>query len=149
MLPSFFGVTSKKTGVPIYSISFIGLISIISAFFGKAILTWFVDAGNFSCCVAYCIVSVSFLMMRKKYRALKRPYEVKHYKMVGGLAVFLSGLMASLYIVPGTNCTLSFPEVIIIIIWSGLGLIFYLYCKKRYATKIFSDIDNSILIEKN
>lgn len=69
--------------------------------------------------------------------------------MVGGLAVFLSGLMASLYIVPGTNCTLSFPEVIIIIIWSGLGLIFYLYCKKRYATKIFSDIDNSILIEKN
>ena len=148
MLPSFFGVTSKKTGVPIYSISFIGLISIISAFFGKAILTWFVDAGNFSCCLAYCIVSVSFLMMRKKYKALKRPYEVKHYKIVGGLAVFLSGLMASLYIVPGTNCTLSFPEVIIMIIWSSLGLCFYLYCKKRYATKIFSDIDDGILIEK-
>lgn len=149
MLPSLFGVTSKKTGVPIYTISFIGLISIISAFFGKAILTWFVDAGNFSCCVAYCIVSVSFLMMRKKYKALKRLYEVKHYKIVGGFAVFLSGLMAGLYIIPGTSCTLSFPEVIIMIIWSGLGLIFYLYCKKRYATKIFSDIDDSILMEKN
>ena len=149
MLPSFFGATSKKTGVPIYSISFIGLISIISAFFGKAILTWFVDAGNFSCCVAYCIVSVSFLMMRKKYKALKRPYEVKHYKIVGGFAVFLSGLMAGLYIVPGTNCTLSFPEVVILIIWSSLGLGFYLYCKKRYATKIFSDIDDGVLMEKN
>ena len=117
--------------------------NMLPSFFGKAILTWFVDAGNFSCCVAYCIVSVSFLIMRKKYRALKRPYEVKHYKIVGGLAVFLSGLMASLYIVPGTNCTLSFPEVIIMIIWSSLGLCFYLYCKKRYATKIFSDIDDS------
>ena len=148
MLPSFFGVTNKKTGVPVYSISFIGLISIISAFFGKAILTWFVDAGNFSCCVAYCIVSASFLMMRKKYKALKRPYEVKHYKIVGGFAVFLSGLMAGLYIIPGTSCTLSFPEVIIMIIWSGLGLVFYLYCKKRYATKIFTDIDDSILIEE-
>lgn len=141
MLPSFFGVTNKKTGVPVYSISFIGLISIISAFFGKAILTWFVDAGNFSCCVAYCIVSVSFLMMRKKYKTLKRPYEVKHYKIVGGLAVFLSGLMAGLYIVPGTSCTLSFPEVIIMIIWSGLGLIFYLYCKKKYSSCTFLDIE--------
>ena len=88
-------------------------------------------------------------MMRKKYKALKRPYEVKHYKIVGGFAVFLSGLMAGLYIVPGTNCTLSFPEVVILIIWSSLGLGFYLYCKKRYATKIFSDIDDGILMEKN
>ena len=63
--------------------------------------------------------------------------------------MFLSGLMAGLYIVPGTSCTLSSPEVIIMIIWSGLGLIFYLYCKKRYATKIFSDIDDGILMEKN
>jgi uncharacterized membrane protein len=76
-------------------------------------------------------------MMRKKYKALKRPYEVKHYKIVGGFAVFLSGLMAGLYIVPGTNCTLSFPEVVILIIWSGLGLIFYLYCKKDMQLKYF------------
>ena len=88
-------------------------------------------------------------MMRKKYKALKKPYELKHYKIVGGFAVFLSGLMVGLYIVPGTSCTLSFPEVIIMIIWSGLGLIFYLYYKKKkYATKIFSDIDDSILMEK-
>lgn len=43
MLPSIFGKTSKKTGTPIFSVMFIGLISIISVFFGKAILTWFVS----------------------------------------------------------------------------------------------------------
>lgn len=141
MLPSFFGVTSKKTGVPVYSISFVGLISIISAFFGKAVLTWFVDAGNFSCCVAYCIVSVSFLVMRRKHVGLVRPYKVKHYMVVGLLATILSGLMALLYVVPGTNCTFSFPEFVIVILWSGLGFCFYLYCKKRYPICTFSDIE--------
>lgn len=141
MLPSFFGVTSKKTGVPVYSISFIGLISIVSAFFGKAILTWFVDAGNFSCCISYFIVSVSFLVMRRKYVGLERPYKVKHYMVVGLLATILSGLMAFLYVVPGTNCTFSFPEVVIVILWSGLGFCFYLHCKKKYSALVFSDID--------
>lgn len=48
MLPSIFGKINKKTGTPIFTVMFSGLISIISAFFGKAVLTWFVDAENFS-----------------------------------------------------------------------------------------------------
>lgn len=145
MLPSIFGKTSKKTGTPIFSVMFIGLISIISAFFGKAVLTWFVDAGNFSCCIAYCITSISFIVMRRKYVNLNRPYKVKHYILVGTLAIVLSGLMAILYVIPGTNCTFSFAELIIIILWSVLGLAFYLRCKKKYTTDTFSDIDRSVL----
>ena len=141
VLPSFFGKTSKKSGAPVCAILFIGVISAISAFFGKAVLTWFVDCGNFACCTAYCMASVSFLVLRKKQPTMERPYKVKHYKVVGVLAVLLSGVMALLYIVPGTNCTFSFPEAVIMILWVLLGLAFYGYSKKMYAEEIFSDIE--------
>lgn len=75
--------------------------------------------------------------MRRKYVNLNRPYKVKHYILVGTLAIVLSSLMAILYVIPGTNCTFSFVELIIIILWSVLGLAFYLRCKKKYTTDTF------------
>ena len=83
--------------------------------------------------------------MRRKYVNLNRPYKVKHYIVVGTLAIILSSLMAILYVIPGTNCTFSFAELIIIILWCALGLAVYISCKKKYTTDTFSDIDRSVL----
>lgn len=66
MLPRKFGVLHKKHNTPVNALLLIGLLSVISPLFGRSMLIWIVDAGNFACCLAYCIVSLSFLILRKK-----------------------------------------------------------------------------------
>ena len=90
MLPATFGKLHKKRKTPIFAIALVGGLSIIAPFFGRVMLVWIVDAANFACCLAYCMVSLSFVVLRKKLPDMKRPYEVKHYKLIGFLAVALS-----------------------------------------------------------
>src|SRR5699024_6836275 len=114
MLPATFGKLHKKRKTPIIAIALVGGLSIIAPFFGRVMLVWIVDAANFACCLAYCMVSLSFVVLRKKLPDMKRPYEVKHYKLIGFLAVALSGAMALMYVIPKTGCTLNVYEWIIV-----------------------------------
>lgn len=63
---------------------------------------------------------------------MKRPYKVRNYKIVGTFAVILSGSMAAMYIIPGTNCTMVWQEWIIVGGWTLLGLILAYLSKKKY-----------------
>ena len=132
MLPRKFGVLHKKHNTPVNALLLIGSLSVISPLFGRSMLIWMVDAGNFACCLAYCMVSLSFLILRKKERSMKRPYKVRNYKIVGTFAVILSGSMAAMYIIPGTNCTMVWQEWIIVGGWTLLGLILAYLSKKKY-----------------
>lgn len=122
MIPKRFSKLSEKANTPIKALVLIGVLSIISPFFGKTMLVWIVDAGNFACCLAYCIVSMAFVKIRKNQPNLNRPYKVKNYKLIGFVAVVMSGLMAVMYIIPGTNCSLVWQEWIIVGMWILLGL---------------------------
>ena len=66
MIPHVFAKLHDKYKTPINALLLIGLLSIIAPFFGKKMLVWVVDAGNFGCCVAYCMVAISFVILRKK-----------------------------------------------------------------------------------
>lgn len=132
MIPGRFSVLNKKHKTPVNALLLIGVLSLASPFFGRTMLVWISDAASFACCFAYCMVSMSFIILRKKEPDLHRPYKVKHYKCVGITASLLSGLMVVLYLVPGSSCTLNIQEWIIIGGWTVLGLFFYIVCKKRY-----------------
>ena len=67
MIPHRLGVVNKKFKTPVNALILIGLLSIASPFFGRSMLVWIVDAGNFGCCLAYCIVSISFVILRRNY----------------------------------------------------------------------------------
>lgn len=122
MIPSTFGKLHKKNKTPITALLLIGILSFVSPFFGKTMLVWIVDAGNFACCLAYCIVSLSFIVLRRKEPLMERPYKIKRYKLIGIIAVIMSGGMAVMYVIPGTNCSLSWQEWIIVAMWIVLGL---------------------------
>ena len=66
---------------------------------------------------------------------MKRPYKVKNYKVMGFLAVALSGFMSIMYLVPGTKCTLTNQEMIISGGWALLGIVFAVICKMKYKEK--------------
>lgn len=139
MIPHFFSKLSKK-GTPVNALLLVGLLSVVAPFFGRVMLTWIVDASNFACCMAYCIVSIAFIIIRKKEPELNRPYKVKHYLAVGNIAVLMSGAMVAMYIIPGTVCTLIWQEWIIVGGWATLGLVFGLWSKWRYKERFASNV---------
>ena len=95
MIPRFFVKLHKKYKTPVNALYLIGALSVLAPFCGRKMLVWIVDAGNFGCCLAYCMVAISFIILRKKEPDMARPYKVKHYKIVGTIAVLMSGLGAT------------------------------------------------------
>lgn len=144
MIPRFFVKLHKKYKTPVNALYLIGALSVLAPFCGRKMLVWIVDAGNFGCCLAYCMVAISFIILRKKEPDMARPYKVKHYKIVGATAVLMSGLMVAMYIIPNTGSTLVWQEVIMAGGWCVLGLVFCIGCKLKYKEKFGSHIDVAI-----
>ncbi len=135
MIPGRFSSLHPKKKTPVNALLLIGVLSLVAPFFGRTMLVWISDAASFSCCLAYCMVSMSFLILRKKEPDLYRPFKVKNYKFVGITATFLSGMMVVLYLIPGSGCSMTDEEWIIVGGWAILGLMFYLICKHHYGNK--------------
>lgn len=130
-LPTFLTKVHPKFKTPTNAILLIGAISCIAPFFGRAMMEWLTNAGGIGAVTAYLVVSISFLILRKKEPNLPRPYMVGPYKFVGIMAILLSGDMLLLYL-PGMPSGLDLPEWIILGGWAILGLIFYIYAKRKF-----------------
>lgn len=130
-LPEFLSVLHPRYKTPTNAIILIGAISCIAPLFGRAMMVWLTNAGGTGAVTAYLIVSISFLVLRRKEPELKRPYFVKNHRFVGGMAVILSSIMLLLYM-PGMPSGLMVPEWTIIGIWSLLGVVFYAYAKRKF-----------------
>lgn len=141
MIPRAFSKVSNKQKSPYMALALVGILSIIAPFFGRTMLVWIVDAANFACCLAYCMVAISFLIIRKKHPDMERPFKIKHYKIVGVLAIVLSAAVVLMYLIPGTGCTLIWQEWIIVGGWILLGIVFFLWSKFKYKEKFASNIE--------
>lgn len=135
MIPHVFCKKHKKYQTPYLSLILIGILSIISLFFGRQMLTWISNCASFACCLTYCIVSLSFLRLRKKEPELARPYKVKNYYLVGIMATVLSGFLCMMYLIPGTVCSMIDQELIIMVLWTIIGIFFAVGCKVKYRDR--------------
>ncbi|CEH34461.1 Amino acid permease [Romboutsia lituseburensis] len=97
MLPSFLAKLHPKYKTPTNAILLIGLCSCVAPFFGKVMLTCITNAGSFGIVIAYVLVSISFMVLRKKEPDMPRPYKLKNYKFIGSMAIILASLMLLLY----------------------------------------------------
>lgn len=144
MIPRCFVKLHKKYKTPVNALYLIGGLSVIAPLFGRKMLVWIVDAGNFGCCLAYCMVAISFVILRKKAPDMARPYKVRNYKLVGAIAIVMSGVMVAMYIIPNSGCALVWEEWIMAGGWALLGVVFYAICKIKYKEKFGSHIDVEI-----
>ncbi len=135
MVPGRFSKLHGKHKTPINSLLLIGALSLVAPFFGRTMLIWISDAASFACCLAYCMVAMSFIILRKKEPEMNRPYKVKHYKFVGITASVLSGLMVALYLIPESGSSLTAEEWVIVGGWALLGIVFYIICKRHYKNQ--------------
>ena len=141
MLPSIFSRLHAKYNTPYVAILFLGAMSIIAPFFGRVMLVWIVDAANFACCLAYGLVALTFLVLRKKRPDMPRPYRVSNGMVVGVLATIMAGFMAVMYIIPGTNCSLIWQEWVIVGGWTFVGLFLGIRAKRLYKQNFCTGMD--------
>ena len=152
MIPKTFAKLHPKYKSPINSLILIGALTMLAPLAGRKMLVWISDAGNFGCCLAYCMVSISFLILRKKEPEMDRPYKVAPWKFVGTMAVLMSGFMVAMYLIPGSGCSLVAQEWLAVGSWSLLGVVFYVICKRKYKeefgmlVELISDEDAASLM---
>ena len=141
-----------KHKTPINSLILIGVLTMLAPFAGRKMLVWISDAGNFGCCVAYCMVALSFIILRKKEPDMPRPYKVPAYRFFGTMAVIMSGFMVAMYCIPGSGGSLIAQEWGIVLAWCALGVVFFVFCKKKYKesfgtlVELISDEDAATLM---
>ncbi|MEA4922065.1 MAG: APC family permease [Eubacteriaceae bacterium] len=129
MLPKVFAAVHPKFKSPVVAVLLVGLITALSPLLGKGALVWFVDAAAMGTVVAYFMVSLSFLILRKKEPDLKRPYKVKGGVVVGVLAVCVSFFFLYLYLPLGSPAPLTGIEWCLVGGWIVLGVIFFIINK--------------------
>lgn len=131
MLPQSLGKIHPRFNTPGNAILLIGIITSLMPLFGKKMLTWLVNAGSLAVVIAYFMVTLSFIILRRKEPGLHRPYAVSHWKLVGAGALVMTGIMILLCL-PGFPAALAWPhEWGLILGWSALGAAFYLAAPGR------------------
>ncbi|WP_052160579.1 APC family permease [Kocuria marina] len=136
MLPRWFAKLHPKYGTPSNALLFVGALSFIAPFFGTEMLSWLVDSGSPSIVVAYLLVSIVFVILRRREPEMERPYRIggKHHGgvVIGVLSVVLCLGLAVLYL-PGMPAGLGTAPYVIFALWWVLGLIFMLRIPRGIA----------------
>ena len=124
MLPRWFAFLHPRYRTPTHAIAFIGVLSVLAPLFGRQMLVWLVDAGGLNIVVAFFVVALSFLALRRREPDMPRPFRVASGPVVGWAAAGLSLGLAVLFL-PGMPAALIWPyEWIIVALWWGVGLFF-------------------------
>ena len=125
MLPRFLGRLHPRFRTPHCAVLLIGALSCLAPLFGRRALVWLVDAGGFGIVIAYAMVALSFLVLRRREPDMARPFRVRHGTLVGWAALLVSLGLAALY-TPWSPVALAWPqEWGIVLAWSALGAGFY------------------------
>lgn len=124
MLPKSLGELHPKYNTPYKAILLIGVLSTFSPLLGEPALVWLIDAGGLGLVVAWLMVAISFVILRKKEPNMVRPFRLKGGTTLGWIAIILSIGVTALYM-PGMPSALGMHEWIIIGGWIILGFIFY------------------------
>jgi amino acid transporter len=125
MLPRWLGRLHPRYGTPANAVLAIGLLSIAAPFGGRVLLVWIVDAGSFAVVIAYTLVAVSFLLLRRNQPGMVRPFRLRHGEVIGWLALAGSLGLLLLYL-PGSPSALLWPvEWSLVLAWYALGVLLY------------------------
>lgn len=129
MVPRWFGRLHPKYGTPANALLFVGAVSFVAPFFGAEMLGWLVDSGSPSIVIAYALVSVVFVILRRREPDMLRPFRIGGLGpggvAIGVLSIVLCLALISLYL-PGMPAFLSTPAWTIFGLWWLLGLVFLL-----------------------
>lgn len=125
MLPRPLGVLHARHATPARALWVICAVSCLAALFGRPALVWLVDAGSLGVIVAYAVVALAFVALRRREPALARPYRVPGGETCGWVAFLLALAIGSLYL-PWSPAALVWPEEWLICgLWAVAGALLF------------------------
>ncbi len=130
MLPSWFGRLHPKYNTPSNAVIFLGALAVFAPLLGRPALVWIVDAGGLGIVIAYLMVALSFVALRKKEPQMDRPFKAGKTTFVGWLGVIFSIGFIALYM-PGMPAALIWPyEWVMVLGWTLIGAYFFIKMNK-------------------
>ena len=123
MVSKKFLQVSPKHGTPVFNTVVVSvLVAVVAGFVNDAYL-W--DSVSFGTLVAFSLVAISLMVMRRKHRDLERPFKVPFYPVVPILTVIVCAyVLTSLQPITWIICTC----------WLAIVFLFYLAYGRRHAT---------------
>jgi len=107
----------------------IGALAILAPLLGRQTLVWLADAGGFGIVIAYAMVALSFIILRRRQPEMPRPYRVRYGPFIGYTALILSLGMMVLYL-PGSPSALVWPHEWMILLGGAVtGVVFYVWAR--------------------
>ena len=137
ILPEFFGVLDTKYHTPKNAILFILGVSLIAPWFGRNVLLWIVGTSSVGASIGYLYTSLSSYKL----------YKEEHGKIfIPSILGSISGVIfLILLLVPGLDSSLSFPSIIVLVIWGLIGLSFYKFYDLKVVHYTKEELDELIL----
>lgn len=126
MLPRILGRLNRRYRTPHAAILTIGMLTCLAPLFGRNALVWIVNAGSFGAVIAYLLVAISYVRLRRNEPYMPRPFKLPHGVALGWLGVICCVSLGLIYL-PGSPSALAPVEWVIVLSWSLLGLAFYLW----------------------
>ena len=129
MIPAWFGKLHPKYRTPVNSIIFIGILSALAPFLGSAALGWIVDAGSPAIVIAYFLVSVGFIILRKREPAMGRPLRIggkgNGGMVIGTISAVLTLALFILYLpITPFSAQLAWQSWAMFGLWLAVGIFF-------------------------
>lgn len=130
MIPGIFQKTCSRYGTPTAAIVLTGVISLAGCFLGKSMMRPLINVCSFGFVFKWFQTALNADRFRKRHYGLTKPCQ-SSAGMIRTAVVF-SAAMLGLLVIPGSPGALKWPaEIMIIIIWSVMGICFYYLMEKR------------------
>lgn len=130
LLPPIFSSLHPKHQTPWFSILLVFVVSTIAPFLGRNALMWFLNASSLGSTVAYVMVAIALLVLKKKEPGLARPYSMS--SIAGYIALVISVGFLLLFL-PISPAALKLPEWTIVFIWAIIGMLLAAAAKPTMA----------------
>jgi len=124
LLPHWFAKVHDTHGTPSNAILFVGAVSILGPFVGKAALSPIVNSSSLSFTAALFLTALSAIRLRQTASQLERPYRAHLATLYLGATV--AGMLVLMMVIPGSPGQLNLFEFAIIGGWMVLGVSAYL-----------------------
>ena len=125
MLPKSLGRLHPRYRTPHVAIGMIGVLTGVAPLLGHKALVWMANAGSFGAVIAYLLVAMSYVRLRRLEPNLPRPYRLRHGLVIGWLGIACCLALGLLYL-PGSPSALAPVEWAVVIGWTGCGGMLYL-----------------------
>lgn len=149
MVPQAFSRLHPKYKTPHLGIIFVAAFCLVSPWFGRAVLGWIVDMSAMGITVAYVYTC---LCAFKLYRWSGSPLEEGEpgenrstvRKLTSAIGAIIAFMFLGLLLIPGSPAALGPQSMIALLVWTLIGIVFYI--SRRKHNRALSDDQVDLLV---